>query len=194
MELEIVNRKDAKARGLIRYFTGKPCKNGHLSEKYTSIGRCCECQRQRRLVEVKDRKTENKRVKKWRAANRDKCKQYSKRDIAKHGEKRRAKIKEWECNNPDKVRASRKCCDNNRRKAEGKFTTSDVMRIGKLQNWLCAYCKIDVSKSYCVDHIQPLAKGGTNWPRNLQLACGLCNSRKSAKDPMDWAREIGLLL
>lgn len=31
----------------VRYFTGKPCKNGHLSERSISNGGCLECHRLR---------------------------------------------------------------------------------------------------------------------------------------------------
>jgi hypothetical protein len=31
---EIISRAEAKARGLTRYFTGKPCKYGHIAERY----------------------------------------------------------------------------------------------------------------------------------------------------------------
>lgn len=38
-----LNRKQATACGAKHYFTGKPCKSGHISIRYTSIGRCFEC-------------------------------------------------------------------------------------------------------------------------------------------------------
>lgn len=41
--MEIISKKEAKELGLARYFTGKPCKNGHVSETYTSSGKCCTC-------------------------------------------------------------------------------------------------------------------------------------------------------
>ena len=41
---EIITRKDAVARGLIRYFTGKPCKHGHVAERRTDTGNCTKCQ------------------------------------------------------------------------------------------------------------------------------------------------------
>lgn len=41
---EIISRKEAKARGLKRYFTGKQCHRGHLAERYVSVAACCECQ------------------------------------------------------------------------------------------------------------------------------------------------------
>lgn len=44
--LEVISRKVAKARGLDRYFTGKACKHGHISERHTASGVCVECQRE----------------------------------------------------------------------------------------------------------------------------------------------------
>ena len=41
---EIISRKDAIAKGMNRYFTGKPCKHGHISERYTQAGNCDSCQ------------------------------------------------------------------------------------------------------------------------------------------------------
>lgn len=41
--MEVVNRKEARALKLKRYFTGIPCKNGHTSEKFTVNGTCVTC-------------------------------------------------------------------------------------------------------------------------------------------------------
>lgn len=40
---EIITRKEALARGLKRYFTGKACKHGHLAERFVSQKLCCLC-------------------------------------------------------------------------------------------------------------------------------------------------------
>ena len=40
---EIISRKDAKKICLKRYFTGKPCEHGHLSERKTVNGSCVLC-------------------------------------------------------------------------------------------------------------------------------------------------------
>ena len=40
---EIISRKDASARGLKRYFTGKSCKRGHVAERCTNNANCVEC-------------------------------------------------------------------------------------------------------------------------------------------------------
>jgi len=41
--IKIITKQDARASGLSRYFTGKPCTNGHLCEKYVCNARCVEC-------------------------------------------------------------------------------------------------------------------------------------------------------
>lgn len=60
---EIILRKDAERLGLKRYFTGKPCKRGHISEYFVK-GSCCTCALIRIQEKRKDpefRKTEVKR-------------------------------------------------------------------------------------------------------------------------------------
>ena len=39
----IISRKDALRQGLPRYFTGKPCKYGHVAERYVHRKQCIQC-------------------------------------------------------------------------------------------------------------------------------------------------------
>lgn len=41
--MEIISRQVAKSKGLTTFFTGKPCKYGHFSNRYVSSGACTEC-------------------------------------------------------------------------------------------------------------------------------------------------------
>lgn len=41
-----ISRHDAAVVGLARFFTGKPCKNDHLSERYVTTGACIACLRE----------------------------------------------------------------------------------------------------------------------------------------------------
>ena len=45
--MQIITRKEAKDKGLPRYYTGKPCKHGHLSERTVPNKRCMACHRDR---------------------------------------------------------------------------------------------------------------------------------------------------
>lgn len=44
--MEITSKEEAKARGLHRFYTGKPCKHGHNSERYVSSKGCVTCLRE----------------------------------------------------------------------------------------------------------------------------------------------------
>lgn len=41
--MNLVSREIAARTALKRYYTGRPCRRGHDSERYTSTGNCCEC-------------------------------------------------------------------------------------------------------------------------------------------------------
>lgn len=38
-----MTRMEAAKAGLIRYYTGRPCKHGHDAERFTSTGGCVSC-------------------------------------------------------------------------------------------------------------------------------------------------------
>lgn len=42
-----VSRSAARAERLARYFTGEPCKYGHIDQRYTSSTMCLSCERER---------------------------------------------------------------------------------------------------------------------------------------------------
>jgi len=48
---KIILRQSAIALGKSVYFTGKACKQGHVTQRYTSNGACLECVRLARLAE-----------------------------------------------------------------------------------------------------------------------------------------------
>ena len=73
---EIVSRLDAKALGLNRYFTGVPCKYGHVVERWSSSCECVRCNKLRNYHRYhaddgKPREERNAREREYRAANRD---------------------------------------------------------------------------------------------------------------------------
>lgn len=43
--MELINRAEAQAVGLGKYFTGEPCRVGHVAARYTQSGTCCQCLR-----------------------------------------------------------------------------------------------------------------------------------------------------
>jgi 5-methylcytosine-specific restriction endonuclease McrA len=58
-------------------------------------------------------------------------------------------------------------------------------------NSSCQYCGVVLETAeYTIDHVLPRARGGNSVWRNLALACGQCNKRKSDRTP----QEAGLTL
>lgn len=41
--MRIITRKEATRLDLVRYFTGKPCIRGHVSERWRKGGHCVAC-------------------------------------------------------------------------------------------------------------------------------------------------------
>jgi 5-methylcytosine-specific restriction endonuclease McrA len=111
-------------------------------------------------------------------------------------EKSISSTRAWQKSNPDKVRA----IDHTRRarkfNADGAHTASDIARIRAAQKDRCAMpdCRTKLGGKGHVDHIIALSKGGSNWPRNLQLLCEPCNLSKSARDPIEFAQSRGMLI
>lgn len=50
---------------------------------------------------------------------------------------------------------------------------------------VCAYCGT-TSGPFEIDHVIPLAIGGTNELDNLAVACRPCNRQKNSKTPKQW--------
>lgn len=73
----------------------------------------------------------------------------------------------------------------NRRRARllGQFVASvDPALIRERDTGLCGICGLFVEvQEQSLDHIVPLAHGGTHEPDNVQLAHRACNSRKGTK-------------
>jgi 5-methylcytosine-specific restriction endonuclease McrA len=51
MAEEIITRAEARAKGLKRYFSGEPCGNGHIAERFVCNSMCCECGKLRQRTE-----------------------------------------------------------------------------------------------------------------------------------------------
>lgn len=67
-----ISRAEALRQGFKYYFTGKPCKNGHVSERYTKRSTCLQCNREQALkAHYKYRGKRLKQKSEYRERNRD---------------------------------------------------------------------------------------------------------------------------
>ena len=162
------------------------CRNGHES----SEGECKECKRLRDA--------------KYRYNNAEKIKKSQRKTYRKYHESRKQKMRDyaaanskaavdraarWNADHPESKRAAVR---NRRRRLQGAAGThdaKDVEVLYKKQSGRCAGCQCTLAAGYHVDHKNPVARGGSNWPRNLQLLCARCNHRKGAMNMREWTRK-----
>ena len=90
----IIGRDAASALGLKRFFTGEPCKHGHVAERIVSSHGCMECDRARAIE--------------WRAANLEKAREGDRERARKHRaadpERAREKGRRWRAANLELAR------------------------------------------------------------------------------------------
>lgn len=202
MAIEIISREEARAQGFKLFYTGVPCKNGHLAPRRLGKGRAQPCVQCVSEYHEKwyDKNRERKRAQNAanKAADPEKAKAINRASAlkwrAKNLEKARETARRWYAD-PENRRIHR----NARRKRENDggqaADAADLRAILTAQGHRCAYCKADLKrKKRHLDHIMPLALGGSNDRTNLQYLCVPCNLAKGAKDPIDFAQSRGLLL
>ena len=191
----VISRSDALANGFKRYFTGKPCRCGHVCERHTSNRLCFMCNREHKEAwyAANPEKVKEGRAN-YRENNKDKLVKISAAYRKKHKDNIASANAAYRAANPEKMRCFDHARRARKRNTEGQHTAADVQRIFAAQRGKCAHCRISIKAGYHVDHIQPISRGGANWPRNLQMLCAPCNLRKSAADPIDFARREGKLV
>ena len=129
-------------------------------------------------------------LRRYRLNNKERRSEYNKKWL----EKNIGYAREHRLNNAESYRTRLR----NRRamvkKSGGSHTAEDIHYLMKSQRGLCVVCFKKINDKYHVDHIIPIALGGTNDKYNIQLLCPKCNMEKHAKDPIRFMNEKGFLL
>lgn len=129
----------------------------------------------------------------WAKANPDKVRAANTAYRAANTEKVRATKAAYRSANPE----AKRIYDHNRiarkREAGGKLSKCLADKLFKLQRGKCACCKQPLGTDYHLDHIMPIALGGTNTDDNIQLLRATCNRQKHAAHPVDFMQRRGFL-
>ncbi len=183
-------RQEAKATGAKYYFTGEPCKHGHVAPRKTK-GACVECikiewrqaaekradyfREYNKREDVKDRKNE------WYEANREQVIQAA---ATRPLEVKRVYQKAWKERNTVWVRADTKARRRKHRLATPKWLTqAQKGQIRELYKIAITMTKT-TGEQYVVDHIVPLRSEfvcGLHVPWNLRVIPRQENLLKSNK-------------
>jgi 5-methylcytosine-specific restriction endonuclease McrA len=183
-------RKEAKATGATHYYTGEPCKHGHIALRKTK-GACVEClkiewqrgnesragyfKEYNKRDDIKDRKSD------WYQANRDAVIDRAK---TRPAEKLREYRNAWKENNILQVRADTKARRRKHREATPPWLTrKQKTEIRQLYQIAITMTKT-TGEQYVVDHIVPLRSPdvcGLHVPWNLRVITQEENLKKSNK-------------
>ena len=168
--MNLISPKEAKENNIKFYFTGNPCRNGHVANRYTSDGGCESCRKGSQVRYYKESPEKRKAaVARYKDKNKERVKEISKIWHGKNIEKIKASHAIWRNNNREKERArgrknknlpepTRACpefCEICGKPETTKDKRSGDIRslaldhchdTGKFRGWLCGNCNQGVGK------------------------------------------------
>lgn len=183
-------RSEAKAQGSAYYFTGNPCKHGHVAPRKTK-GACVEC------LKLEWERGNQTRAEYFRAYNKSEAGQKAKRDyyeknreavIARAQARDTAKVTEYKTaykeRNPDLYRELVSLRRRRFRLATPKWLTAEHKMEIRLKYRLAIEMSRATGVRHAVDHIVPLQGEevcGLHVPWNLEVVTQEENLKKSNK-------------
>lgn len=204
--------------------TVKPCRKCGAMDRYADGRcKSCACERARKYHEANPEKAVERqrkyceanrekvagRKRKYYQANREKAVDYARKYHRAYREKvAERQRKHYEANRDKAVEYARKYHEANREKRKviahnrrakikgngGTLSKGIVQTLMALQKGKCACCGKSLKHGHHLDHVIPIALGGTNTDDNVQLLTPKCNLSKGAKHPVDYMRSKGKLI
>lgn len=187
-------RADAKAQGAAYYFTGEPCKHGHIAPRKTK-GACVEC------LKAEWAKGNETRAEYFRAYNRSEAGQEAKHryyeankaDVvakarATPNELKNAYRKSWKDKNLLSIRADTKARRRKHRSATPLWLTRKERGAIRAMYQAAIFTSQLSGERYVIDHIYPLRSDvvcGLHVPWNLRIITQAENLKKSNSLPDD---------
>ena len=176
-------RAKAKAEGKTRYYTGRPCKNGHVAERQTSNGTCVVCLQNRNSQWQKDNPDKVYRNQlAYLSRYPERREAYIQQYLISNKEERRIYLRNWRLLNKDKHAAKQRRREAAKLKRTPQWLTSGHHAEINNMYWLAADLQKVSGEKYHVDHIVPLQGknvSGLHVPWNLQILPADMNCKKS---------------
>lgn len=209
--MEIISRAEANAQGLNHYFTGKPCKRGHIDKRRVADKTCMECRREdARIYATKnqEQRAESQRrfAKKNKEAEMERNRQWRAKNPEIYLEQRRL----WRAKNKDNESVRNR---NYYKKNKEKSLARDAKRRGAkrqaIPSWFSEFDEFVFQQAYelsalrhnetgiawHVDHMIPLRARkccGLHCADNIQVIPSVMNLEKHNKmqltKPLEWLK------
>lgn len=161
--MELISYRDAKENGLVHYFTGKPCKRGHINKRYISTRQCFQCSSsQRESWRDNNRERTNELTQNWKARNRLYISNYN---------------KIYSSNNRGYFNMKQRLRQKNISEQFNRLPESEKQDIIKLYDLAYIYSQVE-EWDFHIDHIYPLSEGGKHTISNLQILEAALNLKK----------------
>ena len=164
MDKPTLTRQEALAIGYVHYYTGKPCKHGHDSERYTKCRKCVACNRLKW-----QRRPKEKRQEYWQNYYTEEVKNRKVENARRQRELNPYKRKKFRSERKKRVRQATL-----RNKADQIRVQEVYLEAQKLT--------LETGIEHCVDHIIPLAHPdvcGLHTFANLQIMTTTQNFKKA---------------
>ena len=184
------NRADAKAQGAKHYFTGKPCKHGHIALRETK-GSCVECRKLEHQASYANRKDYFAEYNRSDRGKENKRKYYDQnkdvviaKALAAPKDLKQARRDKYDRLNPEQRKARCSARRARFKQATPKWLTAEQKKEIR-DKYLEAQQLIRATgKRFEVDHIEPILGEdvcGLHVPWNLQILLKEDNLKKSNK-------------
>lgn len=172
----------ARSENGIKY--GKAYRHRHRDRRLAAMRAWYQAHREEQLARKRERGPLMREARRaYYLARRDHQRAQFRRWYEANRERDRANGRRWSKENRDKARAIWM----RRRARKLAAFRADVIPtvIFERDRWRCGICGKRVRRrDASIDHVIPLAKGGTHEPGNVQCAHLLCNIRKGARLPL----------
>ncbi len=130
--MEVITRAEALKLGLKNYYTGEPCKHGHISERNVTGGYCIECKAiTKKKYRIKNKENLNEKNREWKNNNRAKVNEDARKYKANNKEKIKAQRKHY-LKNTDALEIKRSYNRKWRKKDWQRYHTDPLYRCNKI--------------------------------------------------------------
>lgn len=162
-------QEEAKNAGSTKYFTGQPCKNGHIDFRYTNTGICYECKRQQ--------------AKRDYSIHKERAKSINKKSAIKHKDRVKKNNIDWRSKNRAKSNAIKK-----------RYRDNNIVKCRKQANEyskrkrLDPYHRLNRNTSKAIWASLKGEKGGRKWQTFVSFTLEELQAHLESKfkDGMTW--------